>query len=113
MGSIFVVLYAFLMQLPMHLLFAWPWLLALVVICILGRNVSPRWPIVALATGVGAVGTTPIFGFHLSMAPMLGLVRDHVISVREAPLPFLITWAVLFGVLHVSWRRSASPVGRA
>jgi hypothetical protein len=89
---------ATLLQLPFHILFSLPWLLLVMVIAFGLRKTFKLNLRIAIITGVAALGIAPIYGAHLSMAPMYIIIFSGYINPVYAIISFLITWIILFSL---------------
>jgi len=102
MEQIGAYLLATVLQLPLHLALASPWLfLGWALAAFLRRRVSPSWR-VALASGSAAVGLAPAYGAHLSLAPAYTLVGT--IAASSIVTSVLVTWLVTFVVGRAIYR---------
>jgi hypothetical protein len=100
---------ATLVQSPLLLALALPWLLASYLVARIAKSRVTVTVHTILWSGVAAVGLTPAYGFHLSMLPAYVLV---VASGGEGVSPsalagsYIATWLVVFVIGKLwAWRR--------
>ena len=107
MEQVAAFLLATVLQLPVYLALASPWLLlAWALAALLRPRVSPSWR-VALASGSAAVGLAPSYGAHLSMAPAYTLVGT--IPASSIATSALVTWLATFAVARAIYRSRHMP----
>src|SRR5688572_1980186 len=96
MEQIGAYLLATVLQLPLHLALASPWLLlAWAIAAFLKHRVKASWRI-TLASAAAAIGLAPSYGAHLSMVPAYTLVGT--IPAPSVATSVLLTWLVTFAV---------------
>jgi hypothetical protein len=91
-----------LLQLPLHLFLAIPWLLLTWLLFGVTRGRLTARSRFLLVSGVAAAGLAPVFGSHLFMFPLyIGLINGKAFTLSAA-VSFSVTWGVFllvgFGV---------------
>ena len=92
------------LQLPLHLAIASPWLLlAWAIVVFFKQRLNANWRVI-LASAAAAIGLAPLYGAHLSVIPAYTQVGTA--SVLSVAVSVLLTWLLIFTVARaISNRR--------